>query len=94
MRFCTPASCRRDEPTRFDLVITDLTMPRLSGAALVRAMRAVRPGLPVILCTGFSEGLTQERLSDLGVGAVLTKPTPRLRLAVEIRRILDGVAAR
>jgi PAS domain S-box-containing protein len=82
-----------ENPARFDLVITDLTMPRLSGAALMRAMRAVRPGIPVILCTGFSEGLTQERLSDLGVGAVLTKPIPRLRLALEIRRILDGVAA-
>jgi len=50
----------------------------------------VRQGIPVILCTGFSEGLTQERLSDLGVGAVLTKPITRVRLAREIRRILDG----
>jgi len=80
----------RENPARFDLVITDLTMPRLSGSALVKAMRAVRQGIPVILCTGFSEGLTQERLSDLGVGVVLTKPITRVRLAREIRRILDG----
>jgi len=79
-----------ENPARFDLVITDLTMPRMSGGALVRAMRAVRQRIPIILCTGFSEGLTQERLSDLGVGAVLTKPIPRLHLAREIRRILDG----
>ena len=82
-----------ENPARFDLVITDLTMPRLSGAALARAMQAVRPGIPVILCTGFSEALTQERLSELGVGAVLTKPVPRLQLAREIRGILDGIAA-
>ena len=67
-------------------------MPRLSGESLVRAMRAVRQRIPLILCTGFSEALTQERLSELGVGAVLTKPVPRLRLAREIRRILDGIA--
>ena len=82
----------REEPGRFDLVISDLTMPRLSGVLLVSEVRAVRPGVPVILCTGFSEGLTQDRLSDLGVEAVLTKPVPRMRLAREIRRILDAAA--
>lgn len=78
---------------RFDLVITDLSMPRLSGVTLVRELRSMRPGIPVILCTGFSQGLTEERLSDLGVGAVLMKPVPRARLAGEVRRVLDGIAA-
>jgi PAS domain S-box-containing protein len=82
-----------EDPGRFDLVITDLSMPRLSGVTLVRELRSMRPGIPVILCTGFSQGLTEERLSDLGVGAVLMKPVPRARLAGEVRRVLDGIAA-
>lgn len=65
-----------------------------NGASLARKVRAVRPGIPFILYTGFNEGLTQERLKDLGVGAVLTKPIPRVRLATEIHRILDGTVAR
>jgi len=80
------------DPGAFDLVITDLTMPKLGGEALVRELRALRPGLPVILCTGYSETITTERKGDLGLVAVLMKPVPRVRLAQAVRRALDPAA--
>jgi PAS domain S-box-containing protein len=83
--------CR--DPGAFDLVITDLTMPKLTGEELVRELRAVRPRLPVILCTGFSEQLTEERLWDLGIADILMKPVPRERLSVAIRQALAGDGA-
>ncbi len=80
----------RESPEAFDLVVTDLTMPKLNGEALVRELRAVRSAIPIILCTGFSERLTEVRLRDLGVAEVLMKPVPRASLAVAIRRALAG----
>jgi PAS domain S-box-containing protein len=77
------------QPTQFDLVITDLTMPRLNGEALARKVLEARPGLPVLICTGFSEALTAERVQAIGVRGVLTKPVPRARLARAVREALE-----
>jgi CheY-like chemotaxis protein len=61
-------------PERFDLVITDQTMPKLTGLELACRVIALRPGLPVILYTGYSENLAQKELDRCGVCALVKKP--------------------
>ncbi|HEY7489551.1 MAG TPA: PAS domain S-box protein [Candidatus Tectomicrobia bacterium] len=80
----------RAAPQYFDLVITDQTMPELTGEALARELRRLRPELPIILCTGFSQTLTQERAADLGINAFLMKPVETSDLGLTIRRVLGA----
>jgi PAS domain S-box-containing protein len=62
------------EPDRFDLIITDQTMPKMTGVQLAAALRQLRPDIPVILCTGFSETMDAEQAYALGINAFLMKP--------------------
>jgi CheY-like chemotaxis protein len=73
----------------FDLVITDYTMPRLTGDALIWALRQLQPTLPVILCTGFSATMDAARARAAGINALVTKPWQERELAQTIRHILD-----
>jgi PAS domain S-box-containing protein len=75
-------------PARFDLVITDYTMPELTGEALAQALRGIRPTLPIILCTGFSETMTAEKAQALGIDAFCLKPVVLQELGQTIRRVL------
>jgi PAS domain S-box-containing protein len=75
-------------PERFDLVITDYTMPQLTGEALAHALRGIRPTLPIILCTGFSETMTAERAQAVGIDAFCLKPVVLQELEQTIRRVL------
>ncbi|MDA8125463.1 MAG: response regulator [Deltaproteobacteria bacterium] len=76
----------------FDLVITDMTMPQLTGANLAEELIRRRPGLPVFLCTGFSESIDQERARKIGIRAILMKPVVLRDLAELIRDVLDEKA--
>ena len=78
----------RAAPERFDLLITDHTMPEMTGEALARAVRQIRPELPLILCTGFSETMTAEYAQALGIDAYLMKPWEIGVLAQTLRRVL------
>lgn len=80
----------RISPRQFDLVITDQTMPHMSGFALARAMLAIRPDLPIILCSGFSEEITPEKAEAMGIKRYLMKPILLGELAEGIRKVLDG----
>jgi PAS domain S-box-containing protein len=62
------------DPQRFDLVVTDQTMPKMTGTELAQRLMARRPGLPVILYTGYTERLTEEQTSRSGIRALVTKP--------------------
>ena len=64
----------RSDPLRFDAVVTDQTMPNMTGEALSRALLQIRPDVPIILCTGFSHSMTQEKAKAMGVRAFLLKP--------------------
>ena len=75
-------------PQRFDLVITDQTMPQMTGEALTRALRHLRPDLPVILCTGFSDVMTAEKAQALGIDAFCMKPLFIHDLGLTIRQVL------
>lgn len=80
----------RAEPDGFDLVITDLTMPDISGEELIRELLNIRHDIPVILCTGFSEK-TSEREADIpGVKAFLLKPVLVGDLTRTVRQVLDN----
>ncbi len=79
------------DPERFDLVITDQTMPAMTGEALGMAMRRIRPDIPVILCTGYSHVMSSERAKALGFDAFCLKPLLIHDLSEIIRSVLgDG----
>ena len=79
----------RQGPHEFDVVVTDQTMPRLTGAQLAREMLAIRPDLPIILTTGFSETLTPEESRKIGIREYLLKPLVRHEIGKAIRKTLD-----
>jgi len=79
----------RTAPDAFDLVVTDRTMPGLTGEALVHALRQIRPDIPIILCTGFSHPVTPEQLRALRVDALLLKPVMAHEWARVIRQVLE-----
>jgi signal transduction histidine kinase/CheY-like chemotaxis protein len=77
------------DPLRFNLVITDMTMPQMSGAELSRRMLAIRPDIPVLLCTGYSERFEAEKALAHGIAGILMKPVNRKMLAEAVRSIID-----
>lgn len=77
-------------PDDFDLVITDMTMPHMTGDILAREILKVKPGLPIIMATGFSELMTEEKAKRAGITDFLMKPLVVRELASIIRRVLDA----
>jgi CheY-like chemotaxis protein len=84
----------RAAPECFDLVITDQTMPHLTGADLARALRDLRPDIPIILCTGYSQTMMAEQAVQLGLDAFCMKPLRLRDLEVTIRGVLTQRRAR
>jgi two-component system, sensor histidine kinase and response regulator len=78
------------EEDPFDLLITDMTMPHMTGAELASILRRMQPDLPMIVCTGFSEILDAEKARSLGFQEYLMKPVLQSELAATVRRVLDG----
>jgi PAS domain S-box-containing protein len=79
----------RSTPERFDLVITDHTMPGMTGAALAQEFRRLRPELPVILCSGFSHTMNADKAQALGLDAFLLKPFLHRDLGLAVHRVLE-----
>ncbi|MEE9146814.1 MAG: PAS domain S-box protein [Candidatus Tectomicrobia bacterium] len=79
----------RAMPQRFDLVITDQTMPHMTGEHLTRALRRIRPDIPIILCTGFSHVINAEKARTMGIDAFCIKPLVVRDLAVTIQQVLE-----
>ncbi len=79
----------KSQPDRFDLVITDLTMPGLTGDNLAQKLMEIRSDLPVILCTGFSARMNEKKALALGIRAFVTKPVLKRQIAETIRKVLD-----
>ncbi len=76
-------------PTAYDLVITDMAMPNMTGDQLARHLIAIRKTIPVVICTGFSEQITMSRAKEMGIKGFLMKPVVRSELASMIRTVLD-----
>ncbi len=79
----------REQSDKFDLVITDMTMPQMTGDELAKAIIEIRPDIPVILCTGYSDRITEKIAKQMGVRAFVMKPMVVRELAKTIRRVLD-----
>ena len=78
------------EDGAFDLVITDQTMPEMTGVMLAAELLKLRPDLPVILCTGYSESVSRETAQEVGIREFLMKPLSKRELAGAVRRALEG----
>jgi PAS domain S-box-containing protein len=76
-------------PNQFDLIITDMTMPRMTGDELSSELIHIRPDIPIIVCTGYSEKLTEEKAMSIGIRAYMGKPLLKSEMAETIRRVLD-----
>jgi PAS domain S-box-containing protein len=79
----------RATPDAFDLVITDQTMPQMTGSALARAVRGIRPDMPIILCTGFSHTIDAEKANAAGIDAFYVKPLVARSLTRTIQQVLE-----
>lgn len=81
----------REHPDSFDLVITDLTMPDMTGLELAREIVAFNNNLPIILMSGFDYNVNKKRAVDAGIRDYLTKPFTHRELAVMVRKVLENV---
>jgi CheY-like chemotaxis protein len=79
----------RKQPERFDVVITDMTMPDMTGDKLAKELMNIRFDIPVILCTGYSERITEEMAKEMGINAFIMKPYVMRDFAATIRKVLD-----
>jgi CheY-like chemotaxis protein len=81
----------RQSPYSYDLLITDMTMPSMTGVELAQRALAIRNDLSIILATGFSELITREKAQALGIAKYLMKPVTKKELALAVREVLDKV---
>jgi len=79
----------RSNPDKFDLVITDMSMPSMSGDKLAAQLIEISPDIPVLLCTGFSETMSEEKAVSLGIKGFLFKPISMQDLSLKIAEMLD-----
>ena len=80
----------KNQPDRFDLVITDMTMPKMTGENLARELMRIRPDIPIILCTGYSARINKQQAMAMGIRAFIFKPILRRQIASAVRKVLDG----
>ena len=79
----------KKQPAGFDLVITDLTMPNMTGDRLTSEIKRIRPDIPVILCTGFSDKINPEKAAAIGIDEYILKPVIRKDIDAAIRKVLN-----
>jgi PAS domain S-box-containing protein len=80
----------RSQPDEFDLVITDLTMPKMTGDKLVKEILNIRTDIPIILCTGFSDKIDEKKAKEIGAANFIEKPINQRDFAFKVRKVLDG----
>ena len=79
----------RSQPDRFDLVITDTTMPHMTGDRLAQEMMKIRPDIPILLCTGYSNRIDKDKAKEMGISGFAMKPLDMGQLARTVRGFLD-----
>ena len=80
----------QNDPKAFDLLITDHTMPGLTGGDLARSVLQLRPDLPIILCTGYTAAFSEKEARQVGIKKYVIKPLSTRELAEIVRDVLDG----
>ena len=81
----------RAKPDQFDLVVTDMTMPNMTGDRLTKELMRVRADIPVVLCTGYSESISKESAEKIGIREFVMKPLAMKEIANAIRNAIDKV---
>ncbi|VAX24676.1 hypothetical protein MNBD_NITROSPINAE01-75 [hydrothermal vent metagenome] len=87
---CDALDLFKSAPESFDLVLTDQTMPSMTGVELAREVLRIRPNTPVVLCTGYSHTVNEEIARDMGIADFVMKPISKSVLSEVIRRALDN----
>jgi PAS domain S-box-containing protein len=82
----------KSDPSRFDLVITDQTMPEMTGVELAKEVLAIRADMPIIMCTGFSYVVDADKARAAGIKAFAMKPLTKREIAKTIRKVLDEIS--
>jgi PAS domain S-box-containing protein len=77
------------QPDKFDLIITDMTMPNMTGDELAARLMKIRADIPVILCTGYSERISKEKAHEIGIKEFVLKPIVMRDMALTVRKVLD-----
>jgi PAS domain S-box-containing protein len=80
----------QSQPDQFDLVITDQTMPGMTGMDMARRMLQIRPGMPIILCTGYSSLISEDKAKSYGIKGFAMKPLSKKDIAKLVREVLHG----
>ena len=80
----------RTHPDQIDLIISDMTMPHMTGDKLSQEILNIRPDMPIILCTGYSERMSADRAQEIGIRKYIEKPNEKGTLARSVREVLDG----
>ena len=78
------------KPDQYDLVVTDLAMPKMTGDKLVKEILNIRPDIPIILCTGFSEKVNEKKAKEIGASDYIEKPLDKHDFAFKVRKVLDA----
>jgi PAS domain S-box-containing protein len=81
-------------PEDFDLVMTDMAMPKMNGVELAHELFKIRPNIPLIICTGFSEQINEQEASKLNIMGVLHKPMSKAEIAKMVRSVLDETSGK
>jgi two-component system cell cycle sensor histidine kinase/response regulator CckA len=76
-------------PDRFDIIITDYAMPKMTGLQLIRKIRPIKAEIPVIVCTGYHKVISQQKTTPLEIGEIIMKPIELSVIANSLRRLLD-----
>ncbi|MGD9246060.1 MAG: PAS domain S-box protein [Desulfobacterales bacterium] len=79
----------RSAPDKFDLIITDMTMPNMTGVELAKKIIEIKPDIPIIICTGFSEKISEHTANTMGIRGYVMKPVIKSELAKKIKEVLD-----
>jgi len=79
-------------PNAFDMVISDMTMPEITGDRLATQLIAIKPGIAIIICTGFSERINRETARAMGISGFLMKPITKSELAQTVRQALNAAS--
>jgi CheY-like chemotaxis protein len=82
----------RNKPDAFDLIITDMTMPNMTGIELAKEIMRIHPTIPIVLCTGFSAQIDEGKAKEIGIRAFVMKPIEMSTIANAIREALGNNA--
>ncbi|MGM0656742.1 MAG: response regulator [Thermodesulfobacteriota bacterium] len=83
-----------DSVTHFYSFITDMSMPNMTGDQLAEEISSIRPDMPIVICTGFSERINKEQSEAIGIQGFLMKPLVKSDLAAMVRNVLDDAKSK